>query len=120
MSFNKEARRQKIRYRIRKKIQGTAEKPRLAVYRSNTDIYVQLINDVAGVTLAAASSLEKGKKKAKAKGNKIEQAAIVGKKIAEIATSKGITEVSFDRGGYLYHGRVKSLADAAREGGLKF
>ena len=118
MSFNKESRRQKIRYRIRKKIQGTAERPRLAVYRSNTDIYVQLINDVAGVTLAAASSLEKGKKKAK--GNKIEQAALVGKKIAEIATGKGITEVSFDRGGYLYHGRVKSLADAAREGGLKF
>lgn len=118
MSFNKDARRQKIRYRIRKKIQGTAEKPRLAVYRSNSDIYVQLINDIDGVTLASATSLEKGKKKAKA--NKTEQAVSVGKKIAEIATSKGITEVSFDRGGFLYHGRVKSLADAAREGGLKF
>lgn len=117
MSFNKEARRQKIRYRIRKKIQGTAEKPRLAVYRSNSDIYVQLINDIDGVTLASASSLTKGKK---AKVNKTEQAVSVGKKIAELATSKGITEVSFDRGGYLYHGRVKSLADAAREGGLKF
>ncbi len=117
MAFNKEARRQKIRYRIRKKVQGTAEKPRLAVYRSNTDIYVQLINDVEGVTLASATSLAKGKK---SKGNKIEQAALVGKKIAELAVSKGITEVSFDRGGYLYHGRVKSLADAAREGGLKF
>jgi large subunit ribosomal protein L18 len=118
MSFNKEVRRQKIRYRIRKKIQGTAEKPRLAVRRSNSDIYVQLIDDKEGVTLAAASSLEKGKKKTKV--NKTEQAIAVGKKIAELATSKGISEVSFDRGGYLYHGRVKSLADAAREGGLKF
>jgi large subunit ribosomal protein L18 len=118
MSFNKESRRQKIRYRIRKKIQGTAERPRLAVYRSNTDIYVQLINDIDGVTLASASSLVKGKKKEA--GSKTDQAVSVGKKIAELATSKGITEVSFDRGGYLYHGRVKSLADAAREGGLKF
>lgn len=117
MAFNKEARRQKIRYRIRKKVQGTAEKPRLAVYRSNTDIYVQLINDIAGVTLASATSLAKGKKST---GSKIEQAALVGKKIAEIALSKGISEVAFDRGGYLYHGRIKSLADAAREGGLKF
>lgn len=118
MSFSKETRRQKLRYRIRKRIKGTAERPRLAVYRSNTDIYVQVINDVDGVTLAAASSLEKGKKKSK--GSKIDQAIVVGKKIAEVAISKGITEVSFDRGGYLYHGRVKSLADAAREGGLKF
>ncbi len=117
MSFSKETRRQKLRYRIRKRIKGTAERPRLAVYRSNTDIYVQVINDVDGVTLAAASSLEKGKK---SKGSKIDQAIVVGKKIAEVAISKGITEVSFDRGGYLYHGRVKSLADAAREGGLKF
>jgi large subunit ribosomal protein L18 len=118
MAFNKEIRRQKLRYRIRKRIKGTAERPRLAVYRSNTDIYVQLIDDVDGVTLAAASSLQKGKKRSR--GNKTEQAIMVGKKIAEIATSKGISEVSFDRGGYLYHGRVKSLADAAREGGLKF
>ncbi len=118
MSFNKEARRKRIRYRIRKIIKGTAEKPRLAVYRSNADIYVQLINDIDGVTVGAASSLEKGIQKAK--GNRIEKAALVGKKIAEVATSKGISEVSFDRGGYLYHGRVKSLADAAREGGLKF
>jgi len=117
MSFNKQARRQKIRYRIRKKIQGTAEKPRLAIFRSNTDIYAQLINDVDGITLAAASSLQKGKKNA---GTKSEQAAVVGKKIAELATSKGISEVSFDRGGYLYHGRIKSLAEGAREGGLKF
>jgi large subunit ribosomal protein L18 len=118
MSFSKETRRQKLRYRIRKRIKGTAERPRLAVYRSNSDIYVQLINDVEGVTLAAASSLVKGKKKST--GNKTEQAISVGKKIAELALSKGITEISFDRGGYLYHGRVKSLADAAREGGLKF
>ena len=118
MAFSKEVRRQKIRYRIRKKIAGTAEKPRLAVYRSNSDIYVQLINDVDGVTIAATSSLIKGKKKVKT--NKTEQAVLVGKKIAELATTKGISEVSFDRGGYLYHGRVKSLADAAREGGLKF
>lgn len=118
MSFNKDARRQKIRYRIRKKIKGTAEKPRLAVYRSNSDIYVQLINDQDGVTLGAATSLVKGKKTST--GNKIDQSISVGKKIAEIALSKGITEVSFDRGGYLYHGRVKALADAAREGGLKF
>ena len=118
MAFNKEARRQKIRYRIRKRIKGTAEKPRLAVYRSNSDIYAQLINDLDGTTIGSASSLVKGKKQAG--GNKIEQAAQVGKQIAEIATGKGITEVAFDRGGYLYHGRVKSLADAAREGGLKF
>jgi large subunit ribosomal protein L18 len=118
MSFNKDARRQKIRYRIRKKVQGTAERPRLAVYRSNADIYVQLINDIDGVTLGAATSLAKGKKSAG--GNKIDQAVQVGKKIAEVAISKGITEVAFDRGGYLYHGRVKALADAAREGGLKF
>ena len=88
MAFSKEVRRQKIRYRIRKKIAGTAEKPRLAVYRSNSDIYVQLINDVDGVTLAAASSLEKGKKKTKI--TKLERAAGVGKKIAEIAKGKGI------------------------------
>jgi large subunit ribosomal protein L18 len=118
MSFNKDARRQKIRYRIRKKVQGTAERPRLAVYRSNSDIYVQLINDIDGVTLGAATSLAKGKKSAN--GSKIDQSVQVGKKIAEVAISKGITEVAFDRGGYLYHGRVKALADAAREGGLKF
>lgn len=118
MAFNKEVRRQRIRYRIRKTIKGTAEKPRLAVYRSNSDIYVQLINDIDGVTVAAASSLQKGKKKTK--GSKIEQAALVGNKIAEIAGTKGISNVSFDRGGYLYHGRVKSLADAARKGGLIF
>lgn len=118
MSFNKEARRKRIHYRIRKIVKGTAECPRLAVYRSNTDIYVQIIDDLNGTTLAAASSLEKDIKKAK--GNKIDKAALVGKKIAEVAGSKGIQTVAFDRGGYLYHGRVKSLADAAREGGLKF
>src|SRR5688572_2940762 len=113
MAFNKEARRQRIRYRIRKTIKGTANMPRLAVFRSNTDIYAQLINDNDGTTIGAASSLEKGIQKAK--GNKLEKAALVGKKIAEIASSKGIEAVSFDRGGYLFHGRVKSLADAARQ-----
>lgn len=118
MAFDKAKRRQRIRYRIRKVVKGTAQKPRLAVYRSNAEIYAQLINDIDGITLGAASSIEKDIKKGK--GNKSEIAAMVGKKIAEVATAKGIETVAFDRGGYLYHGRVKSLADAAREAGLKF
>lgn len=117
MSFNKEARRQRIKYRIRKVVKGTAQKPRMAVYRSNSEIYVQLIDDLSGTTIASASSLKDLKGNG---GNKSEIAAQVGKKIAEIASSKGISEVAFDRGGFLYHGRVKSLADGAREGGLKF
>ena len=108
------ARRNKIKTRIRGKISGTAERPRMSVFRSNTGIYVQVIDDLAGVTLAAASS------KGLEGGTKTEVAAKVGKEIAKKAQEKGITEVVFDRNGYLYHGRVKSLADAAREGGLKF
>lgn len=120
MAINKTERRQRIRYRIRKVVNGTAERPRMSVFRSNNQIYVQLIDDVNGVTLAAASSMDKAiAEQAKGKTN-VEVAALVGKAAAERAVAKGINEVSFDRGGYLYHGRVKSLADAAREGGLKF
>jgi len=112
----KDLRRQKIKYRIRKVVTGTAESPRLTVYRSNKEIYAQLIDDLKGVTLAAASSTEKELKGVKG----VEQAKQVGLKIAEKAKAAGITAVRFDRNGYLYHGRVKSLADAAREGGLNF
>lgn len=117
MALSKEARRQRIRYRIRKKISGTAERPRLAVYRSNKEIYAQIIDDQSGKTLAAASSL---KNKDAHKSNKSDQATFVGKVIAEKAKAAGIENVVFDRGGYLYHGRIKQLAEAAREGGLKF
>jgi large subunit ribosomal protein L18 len=111
-------RRQKIRYRIRKKIIGTAQKPRLSVFRSNNDIYVQLIDDNSGVTLAAASSREKDI--SAQKGTKIEKSKLVGQAIARKAKDLGIATVIFDRGGNLYHGRVKSVADGAREGGLQF
>lgn len=107
-------RRIKIKTRIRGKISGTASRPRLSVFRSNKQIYAQLIDDLAGKTLAAASS------KGIEDGSKSEIAAKVGKAIAEKALAAGISEVVFDRNGYLFHGRVKSLADAAREGGLKF
>lgn len=110
--------RQKIRYRIRKKISGVATKPRLSVFRSNTDIYAQLIDDVNGVTLAAASS--KSKDIAAQKVTKTEKSKLVGAAIALKATELGITTVVFDRGGNLYHGRVKAVADGAREGGLNF
>jgi len=110
--------RQKIRYRIRKKISGEATKPRLSVFRSNTDIYVQLIDDVNGKTLAAASS--KAKDIAAQKVTKTEKSKLVGAAIAQKATELGITKVVFDRGGNLYHGRVKAVADGAREGGLNF
>ncbi len=116
MSLNKSERRQRIKYRIRKVVNGTAQKPRLAVFRSNKEIYAQIIDDVNGTTLAAASSREAGV----TGGNKSETAASVGKLIAEKALKAGIDTISFDRGGYLYHGRVKSLADGAREAGLKF
>jgi len=109
--------RRRIHNRIRKKIQGTPTRPRLAVYRSNKAIYCQLIDDLNGVTLAAASSLEKDLAQA---GNKVDQSKAVGKSIGERAKGKGIETVVFDRGGYLYHGRIKALADGAREGGLKF
>ncbi|HMI98225.1 MAG TPA: 50S ribosomal protein L18 [Gaiellaceae bacterium] len=103
--------------RVRKRVVGTAERPRLAVFRSNAGIEAQLIDDLVGKTLAAASSLHLKKT---FKGNKTAQAAEVGKTLAEAAKKAGLDSVVFDRGGYLYHGRVKALADAAREGGLKF
>lgn len=108
-------RRAKIRKGIRSRVFGTPEKPRLSVFRSNKDIYAQLIDDVHGKTLAAASS-----KNLKDKATKIEKSAIVGKELAEKAKAAGITTCVFDRNGYLYHGRVKSLAEGAREGGLQF
>ena len=109
-------RREKRHKRVRKHVQGTAELPRLAVFRSNRGVSAQLIDDTSGRTLAAASWLSVGK----AKGSKSEQAGAVGKLLAENAKKAGIERVVFDRGGYLYHGRVKALAEAAREGGLKF
>jgi large subunit ribosomal protein L18 len=116
MSLTKSDRRQRIRYRIRKTISGTATNPRLSVFRSNKEIYAQLIDDVNGVTLIAASSREKGI----GKGTNIEIATAVGKLIADKAVKSGIEVVTFDRGGYLYHGRIKSLAEGARAAGLKF
>jgi len=117
MALTKENRRLRIKRRIRKVVSGTAARPRLAVFRSNKQIYAQLIDDVNGKTVASASSL----KDASAQSvNGVEQAGMVGKMIAEKAIAAGIKEVVFDRGGYLYHGRVKSLADAAREAGLQF
>ncbi len=116
MSLTKSDRRQRIKYRIRKIVSGTAVKPRLSVFRSNKEIYAQLIDDVNGVTLAAASSREKGV----SKGTSVEVANAVGKLIGEKAAAAGIENVTFDRGGYLYHGRIKSLAEGARAAGLKF
>ena len=112
------SRRQNIRYRIRAKIAGTAQKPRLSVFRSNRDIYVQLIDDVNSVTIAAASSKEKDI--VAQAGNKVEKSKLVGQSIARKAKELGIENVVFDRGGNLYHGRVKAVADGAREGGLVF
>lgn len=117
MALNKVLRRAKIKRRIRKKVFGTIVLPRLSVFRSNKQIYAQLIDDLTGKTLVSAASL---KEKSAQEGNKINQAIVVGKLIAEKAQKAGITTVVFDRNGYLYHGRVKSLADAARDGGLKF
>ena len=116
MSITKPERRQRIRFRIRKTISGSATKPRLSVFRSNKEIYAQLIDDVNGVTLLAASSREKEI----GKGTNIEVATAVGKLVAEKALKAGIETVTFDRGGYLYHGRIKSLAKGARAAGLKF
>ena len=113
MIKSRKQKRQKIRYSIRKKVSGTSERPRLAIFRSNKEIYAQIIDDVAGNTLASASSSD-------AKGTKTEQATVVGKLIAETAKKAGVDTVVFDRGGFLYHGRVKALADSAREAGLKF
>ena len=120
MSLNKIERRERIKMRIRKIVSGTQAQPRMTVYRSNKQIYVQFIDDLAGTTLAAASSLDTEVAEAAAGKNKCEVAALVGKLAAQRAVEKGISTVAFDRNGYLYHGRVKVLADAAREGGLKF
>jgi len=118
MKLSKDARRARIHNRIRKIVSGTEQRPRLAVFRSNKEIYAQVINDVTGKTIAAASSRDK--EISSQSGSKSDIATLVGKAIAEKATKAGVETVSFDRGGYLYHGRVKSLADGAREGGLKF
>ncbi|GJG34963.1 MULTISPECIES: 50S ribosomal protein L18 [Prevotella] len=114
MSTKKEQRRLKIKFRIRKNVNGTAERPRLSVFRSNKQIYAQVINDLTGTTLASASSVGLEKMP------KIEQAKKVGALVAEKAKAAGVEKVVFDRNGYLYHGRVQALADAAREGGLNF
>ncbi|MFY9559703.1 MAG: 50S ribosomal protein L18 [Terriglobales bacterium] len=116
---SKNVTRQRIHDRIRKKVIGTPERPRLNVYRSLNHIYAQVVDDLKGVTIAAASTAE-GKKSDRTTGGNVASAKNVGKAIAERAKQKGITQVVFDRGGYLYHGRVKALADAAREAGLKF
>ena len=116
MSLTKSDRRQRIRFRIRKSISGSAANPRLSVFRSNKEIYAQLIDDVNGVTILAASSREKEI----GKGTNVEIAAAVGKLVAEKALKAGIDTITFDRGGYLYHGRIKSLAEGARAAGLKF
>jgi len=115
---SKVLRRQKIRYRIRNKISGNGDKPRLSVFRSNTEIYVQLIDDVAGKTLVSASSNDKDLKAQKV--TKLEKSKLVGAAIARKASELGISKVTFDRSGYLYHGRVKAVAEGAREGGLEF
>jgi large subunit ribosomal protein L18 len=115
---NKSLARQKIRYRIRKKISGSAALPRLSVFRSNADIYVQLIDDHSGTTLASSSSRQKDI--AAQKAPKCEKSKMVGQSIAQKAMALGLKKVVFDRGGYLYHGRVKSVADGAREAGLEF
>ncbi len=120
MALNKIERRARIKMRIRKIVSGTASQPRMTVFRSNKQIYVQFIDDLPGVTLATASSLDKEVAAEAAGKNKTEVAALVGKLAAARAIEKGINTVAFDRNGYLYHGRVKMLADAAREGGLKF
>lgn len=117
MALSKSGRRTRIKHRIRKTITGTPECPRLTVFRSNKEIYAQIIDDLNGKTLSSATSM--GDKAAHGVA-KVEQAAVVGKKIAEAAKSAGVSKVVFDRNGYLYHGRVKALADAARENGLTF
>jgi len=118
MALTKNEKRLRIKSRIRKVVSGTEARPRLAVFRSNKEIYAQVVDDVSGKTLAAASSRDKDI--ASDKGNKSDKATLVGKAVAERAIKAGINTISFDRGGYQYHGRVKSLAEGAREGGLKF
>src|SRR5690606_21390217 len=118
MALSKYERRARLRMRIRKTVGGTESRPRLAVFRSNKEIYAQIIDDVNGKTITAASSRDKDIDASKV--NKVEAAKLVGKAIAEKAVKAGVETIAFDRGGYLYHGRVKSLAEGAREGGLKF
>lgn len=117
MALTKTQRRTRIRRRIRKNVNGNAAIPRLSVFRSNKEIYAQLIDDVSGKTLASASSMDKEIAK---EGNKTDVAKAVGTALAKKASEAGVEQCAFDRGGYLYHGRVKALADGAREGGLKF
>ena len=117
--ITKNQKRGHVHERIRKKLQGTAERPRLNVYRSINHIYVQLIDDLSGKTLVSASTAE-GQKANKRTGGNVASAKEIGKSIAERAKARGVTKVVFDRGGYIYHGRVKALADAAREAGLQF
>jgi len=112
--------RERIHHRIRKKLRGTTERPRLAVFRSTAHIYAQVIDDTKGVTLVAASSTEKPSGDRKSTGGNVAAAKEIGKRVAERAKENGISRVVFDRGGYLYHGRIKALADAAREAGLEF
>lgn len=112
--------RYRIHARIRKRLSGTADRPRLAVFRSNKHIYAQLIDDVKGVTVAAAGSNEKDKGKSVVNGGNLEAAKTVGQLIGERAKGKGLSAVVFDRGGYLFHGRIRALAESAREAGLKF
>jgi large subunit ribosomal protein L18 len=120
LRFKKEEARKARHFRVRKKVSGTAEKPRLNVFRSVNHIYVQVIDDFTGNTVAAASSIDKELKGKIKSGGNIEAAKTVGELIAKKTLDKGINQIVFDRGGYLYHGRIKALADAAREGGLKF
>ncbi len=118
--FNRHVARKRRHMRVRKKVHGTAERPRLNVFRSLQHIYAQVIDDEAGVTLVAASTIDKELRAQMAGKTKTEQARLVGQKVAERALAKGITQVVFDRGGYRYFGRVKALAEGAREGGLTF
>jgi large subunit ribosomal protein L18 len=117
--ISKDEIRQRIHTRIRRKVRGTTERPRLAIFRSVAHIYAQVIDDAKGITIVAASSSEKGSGENKVTGGNVAAAKEIGKRVAERAKEKGITRVVFDRGGYLYHGRVKALADAAREAGLE-
>lgn len=116
----KQQRRLRRRQHVRANIVGTSERPRLTVFRSSKHIYAQLIDDLTGVTLAAASTTVEDIRKSAAYGGNVKAAVVVGKKLAEVAKSKGISKAAFDRGHYRYHGRIKALADAAREGGLQF
>ena len=122
MDHQKAKHRRQLRRRkhVRRNLMGTAERPRLTVFRSSKHIYAQLINDLTGVTLATASSRNKDVRASMAYGGNVKAAVVVGKKLAEDAKAKGITKAAFDRGHYRYHGRIKALADAAREGGLSF